>query len=437
MGIFQRIFGLDTDKVHEMRKRRDIKGLLRALNYRKDFFVRVAAAHVLKDVGDRHAVQALARVLEDNASWVERNIAPYWGMKVPYCLGEIVTNAIIAIAGRESIGPLVLPLSHDSPKVRAACARILGVTHDPAASEALAHLLHDTYGDVLVEAIKALGAISDERGIESLIAAAINPDFPQREEAIKVLGQTRNPRAISSLIALLDDSSASIRMIAAKVLGQTRNPRAIPSLIALLDDSSASIRMIAAEGLQESNWKPRDKNERAKFYYAIQAWVSLAHIGDPRAVEGVNSLVRNLWETKWFSSTDGDIGVQSRKYERSLDSVISALGIVGDPAVVPLINMFYAGYNFVGAGDYDDIYSSNRTAINRIAKALVAIGKPAVDPLIKVLSDRCPWRSEAARALGHIGDKSALSALKEALHDEEDITREAAKEAIEMIMKGE
>jgi HEAT repeat protein len=57
-------------------------------------------------------------------------------------------------------------------------------------------------------------------------------------------------------------------------------------------------------------------------------------------------------------------------------------------------------------------------------KFLVAQGKAAVKPLIKLLSDPRPHvRWEAAKALGKIGDPAAASALVEALEDEESDVR--------------
>ncbi len=53
-------------------------------------------------------------------------------------------------------------------------------------------------------------------------------------------------------------------------------------------------------------------------------------------------------------------------------------------------------------------------------KALVALGKAAVKPLIALLFDPRPHvRWEAAKALGKIGDPAAAPALVEALEDDE------------------
>ena len=57
---------------------------------------------------------------------------------------------------------------------------------------------------------------------------------------------------------------------------------------------------------------------------------------------------------------------------------------------------------------------------HRAREALVAIGKPAVNFLLKLLSDlRSHVRWEAAKALGPIGDPAAAPALVNALEDDD------------------
>ncbi len=69
----------------------------------------------------------------------------------------------------------------------------------------------------------------------------------------------------------------------------------------------------------------------------------------------------------------------------------------------------------VAALAHDDPVERNHTR-----EALVAIGKPAVKYLVKLMSDhRSHVRWEAAKALGPIGDPAAAQALVNALEDED------------------
>jgi HEAT repeat protein len=69
--------------------------------------------------------------------------------------------------------------------------------------------------------------------------------------------------------------------------------------------------------------------------------------------------------------------------------------------------------------------------VQKAAEALVGIGKPAVEPLIKALGDS-DWkvREASAEALGRIGDKRAVEPLIKALGDSLGSVREAAAEAL-------
>jgi HEAT repeat protein len=64
-------------------------------------------------------------------------------------------------------------------------------------------------------------------------------------------------------------------------------------------------------------------------------------------------------------------------------------------------------------------------------RMLVSMGSPAVEPLVKQLSNKRHWvRWEAAKALGQIGDAAAARALVKALEDDEFDVRWLAAEAL-------
>lgn len=71
----------------------------------------------------------------------------------------------------------------------------------------------------------------------------------------------------------------------------------------------------------------------------------------------------------------------------------------------------------------------------KVRKALVEIGKPAVEPLLKALNDKDSIiRQGAAAVLGRIGDKQAVEALAQVMRtDGNDAVRKVAKEALEKI----
>ena len=48
-----------------MKAKKDVKGLIKALKYKKDVFVRREAAEVLGKIGDARAVEPLTKALKD------------------------------------------------------------------------------------------------------------------------------------------------------------------------------------------------------------------------------------------------------------------------------------------------------------------------------------------------------------------------------------
>jgi HEAT repeat protein len=104
-----------------------------------------------------------------------------------------------------------------------------------------------------------------------------------------------------------------------------------------------------------------------------------------------------------------------------------ALREIGEPAVEPLIRAL----------------EQDRYIAMGAAKALGEIGEPAVEPLIRALENvyfkNVYWswevREGAAIALGDIRDPRAVEVLTQALKDDDEHVREAAKEALEKVKK--
>lgn len=117
-----------------------------------------------------------------------------------------------------------------------------------------------------------------------------------------------------------------------------------------------------------------------------------------------------------------------------------ALVNIAEPAVEPLIEYLGAGASSVAAealGKIGDaravgpltqaLQAEGRTVVEKAAKALGEIGKPAVAPLIQALGDKA-WlvRLGVAEALGETGDTRAVEPLTRALKDKVWFVRRAA-----------
>jgi HEAT repeat protein len=147
------------------------------------------------------------------------------------------------------------------------------------------------------------------------------------------------------------------------------------------------------------------------------ALIKLGEIG-PNAVPAIPFIIGILGDSKSFSVKGQRSLVDTAMLNKE---AIKALTIIGKPAVEPLIKAL---------SDKNGIVRKNA------AEALGEIGDTkASEPLINALEDDdATVRQFAAEALGKIGDNRALKPLTVALRDRKSKVQEAAREAIEKII---
>jgi HEAT repeat protein len=197
--------------------------------------------------------------------------------------------------------------------------------------------------------------------------------FPRRYDEIReavtwILVKFGEP-AVEPLIEALADEDEDVRSYAAKALKEIGDPRAMEALAKLLEDPEQYRIETLIEALVNDDE-----------FISNDALVPLIGIGEP-AVESLIEWATDLLNCgPYGDNTDEGWG---------LWQIANALGGIGDArAVEVLIEMMSDDYACDGA-----------------VGALVSIGKPAVEPLIKVLSDDEEWVRDAAKdalkKLGH------------------------------------
>ncbi len=144
--------GLFKPNIQKMQKKRDVPGLIRALND-KDFFIRDVAAKALTQIGDIQAIKPLVDALKDK----NRNMR--WSAATS--LGKL---------GVGGVEQLISCLKDDDPEVRKASAKSLGLIGEAKAVEPLAHLLNDKDKNVVKAAAESLEKMGDKRGKQAMIA---------------------------------------------------------------------------------------------------------------------------------------------------------------------------------------------------------------------------------------------------------------------------
>ena len=190
-------------------------------------------------------------------------------------------------------------------------------------------------------------------------------------------------RSLAAHVAALRASDWKTRWQAAQTLGELGDHRVVQALLDSLGDSNQWVRIVAAE--------------------------ALGQIGDQEA-------------TRALMITLDDDSVWVRR------ACVVALGQIGDErAIPPLVNRLLDPPNSEWPEELRDA----------IAKTLGAIGEMALQTLIYALDDPDPWvNCAAARALGHIGDPSAIAPLSDLIKSEHSVVRSATTQALAQIADG-
>jgi hypothetical protein len=315
-------------------------------------------------------------------------------LKISYMIATWDWEGCVGM-GELAVEPLIKALEDDdSVNVGRSAAYALGDIGDTRAVEPLIELLWDNSHHLVDGATSALGNIGDERAVEPLILLALRTSrvsrslssrFPRRYDEIReavtgVLVNFGEP-AVEPLIEALVDEDEDVRSYAAEALKAIGGPRAMEVLAKLLEDPE----QFRIEALIEALVNDDE-------FISNDALVPLIGIGEP-AVESLIEWADDLLNCgPYGDNTDEGWG---------LWQIANALEGIGDArAVEVLIKIMSDGYACDGAVD-----------------ALISIGKPAVEPLIKALGDEDDDVRQAAKeALRKLGHEEAAADLHP-LHD--------------------
>jgi HEAT repeat protein len=292
MSFIDLLFG--PPNVEKLKAKGDVKGLMKASQYKKESSVRNNAIKALGKIGDKRAVISLIEALKDSDLEVRKNAAlvldeigwesdksessaAYWAVKNQWeeCI-KIGTPAVI---------PLIAELKDGNSEVRENSAEAL-VRIGTSAMEPLVAMLKDRRWEVVCTAASALEKIDwkpdeSESGaaywavkrqwnecvkigtpaIMPLIAALRDVDV--REDAAKALVRIGTP-AVEPLIVTLKDRYSYVRTYAAIALGEIGDKRAVEPLTAIaLTDEFYDVRKVANRALENMGFY-RYEDDRLK-----------------------------------------------------------------------------------------------------------------------------------------------------------------------------
>ncbi|MGV3617813.1 MAG: HEAT repeat domain-containing protein [Fimbriimonas sp.] len=435
----------DTPGVWALRKvgKRAVPDLIEAMASHPRGAARYYATHTLVHIVDPRAVPALVRATTD----------PVY---------EIRREAVKALALQGKAAPTIplrACLLDPHPEVRAAACLALGQLGRKEAFEAILRRLRDPDAEVRGRAVKALALLDGQRALRPILA--LRNDKPIQHLLADALGDIPGPESEKGLILLLREADADGKSEAARQLGVRRSTRAIDDLVKLflsgeervyyVDEALTAVAPVAATRLLAAF--PRSKGEiRYEFLKILGAtrdrralpilrlalddpkldWPAveaLGDLGDPSAIPWLRPLL-----PKWT------------EYEKG--SVMEALGKLKDRASIPaflelLETKEYAAKAAVALGHIAEpktldalLATLTRNDFEGRWMVLDALGyfrDPRLVPLLTKELDHEDGGFGAASALGRIGDRSALPALRKALESDDDRMSQRAAEAIREI----
>jgi len=231
---------------------------------------RCYAARALGVFGDESAVDALIARLQDK--------------DIDVCVDA--AEALRKIGDPKAIPSLIQSLENDSSgEVCTVVAAALGRLGGKKANDALLKIAAtrperldwdddwDSWWDVQLEAIKALGQAKEERAIETLLDILDNPEQQDIESDVLMALAQMEGKGIDTLIQRLKEGSPRSRRRAIKALGSARSAKVYQALGQVLKDDEAEVRTAAINALAEqhaTNYLPailllmRDENETVR-----------------------------------------------------------------------------------------------------------------------------------------------------------------------------
>ncbi len=444
--------------VKKLEKNKNIEGLINALNYEKDAFIRSNAAESLGKLKDPKTLCPLIKALKDPDYSVRYNAA----------------FALSQIKDPKAVEPLIATLKDSVYSVRSNAAYALGQIKDPKSIEPLIATLKDSVYPVRNSGTEALGEIGTP-SIEPLITTLKNPDFPAANTVAEALSKIGGP-AVKPLIDSLKDPDQTVRSNVAYALGEIKDPKSIEPLIESLNDPSYSVRMTTSQALGNIKdlrvVEPLIETLKDPDYYVrSNAAYALGEIKDPKSIA---PLIATLNDPNYNMRTDAiktlrKIGAASvepliedmkNADSKTRHTSIFLLKEIGDPrAIRPLLSLQYDSDKEIRSNALEALISitsvyheelieelkdsnhNHRDVTANLLKKLqwianndeeeayyfmslnnfeecIKIGKPAVIPLITALEGTGDYtRKKAAESLGELGDERAIVPLLKSLQD--------------------
>jgi len=270
-------------------------------------------------------------------------------------------------------GDLVIPwLTESDSRLRLAAADVVQAAPTDRAVVALGRVLADPSEDVRFATAVAMGASGSADAVSPLLGHLDDSSPEVRAEVARALGRIGDPRAVVPLVGKVQDSSAIVRRSVARALGELEDDRAASALMLTLQDSSEDVR--------------------------VETVTALGRIRSRDATLAIAELV--LVDESTAVGSQGSAGGGARVRRAALRS----LGRIASKEAVAVLVKALAS----------DVRAASRSPVR---DALIASGAVAVAPLALELgrTSNPEAAASAALVLGELGAKSSATVIIRAM----------------------
>jgi len=359
---------------------------------------------------------------------------------------EAAAAALIRIGGSRVVSSLV-PLLREDVGTRNLALEVLEQTGSAGLDILLPLLSHDDT-NIRKFVVDTLSKLGDHRAIAPLIESLQDREPNVRGSAAEGLGYLRAREAVPQLLGLLDDNEWVVFTVI-EALGYIADPAALPALMALLKDGSETVRYAVIEALGRFSDSAACVKPMLELVSSADRDLRDLLTKNLITLAGTNGLdLKSMVNPDWFvlvledavQADQEDVVMAGIRGFEIIESSAGTVAILGSlegvstkfPARADEI-FEQAGRALLRCADGSALLAALTSPVERVVSlAAETLGKlrsrEAVQSLGQLIlrhGDR-DVRRQALKALGRIGDPTAIRFVTAALEDEDGHVRTEA-----------
>ncbi len=290
----------------------------------------------------------------------------------------------------------VLPwLGDRDTHLRIRACEVARALPSPRAVPALSRALSDSDAGVRSAASEALGEQASLDAVPPLLGKLDDPSPPTRIQVVRALAHLRDKRAVVPLVGKVQDSVSEVRREVARALGDLGDVRASQALLLQLRDNISEVRLEALRSL--GRLRAGDAVDAiaplTQEHTPIVRQTALEALGRIATPESIKVLVAMLGQ--------GDDGTGSLDHTPVRDAIVSA-GAAAIPQVAAVLRMPTVSTTTATSTAWVLGELGNSSSSEKVVDTIVAAMRRGVLP-----------PAAALRALGRLGDPSAVPVVLE------------------------